>query len=86
MATHMKTTVDIADALLLEAKEVAHREGTTMRALIEAGLREMVGRSQARRKRFALADRSIDGEGLSPEVAGGSWAEIRDLAYEVTAR
>ena len=54
MATHMKTTVDIADALLLEAKEVAHREGTTMRALIEAGLRDVRVEASGRQNGLCL--------------------------------
>ena len=35
----MKTTIDISDDLALQAKELAKREGTTLRAVIEQGLR-----------------------------------------------
>jgi len=35
----MKTTIDIADPLLDEARKLAAREGTTLRALVERGLR-----------------------------------------------
>jgi len=38
----MKTTVDIDDALLEEAKRLAARARTTLRALIEEGLRRVV--------------------------------------------
>lgn len=35
----MKTTIDIAQSLLAEARERARAEGTTLRALVEEGLR-----------------------------------------------
>ena len=44
MVAHMKTTIDIADDLLLRAKQEAKASQTTLRSLIEAGLREILGR------------------------------------------
>jgi hypothetical protein len=38
MVIWVKTTVDIAAGLLVQAKERARSEGTTLRALIERGL------------------------------------------------
>lgn len=40
----MKTTIDIPDALAQQAKDVAHRSGTTLRELVVAGLRSEVDR------------------------------------------
>jgi hypothetical protein len=34
----MKTTIDIADPLFAEAKRAAEREGTTLKALVDAGI------------------------------------------------
>ncbi len=37
--THMKTTLDLDDALLIEAKSAAARRRTTLRAVVEHALR-----------------------------------------------
>ena len=39
MLTHMKTTLELPDDLLIEAKTMAVRRRTTLRALIEHALR-----------------------------------------------
>lgn len=80
MVTNMKTTVDIADALLREARALARREGTTLKALIEEGLRAVLARRSGTAS-FHLADASVGGEGLQPGVSLASWDEIRALAY-----
>ena len=81
MVAHMKTTIEIADPILDEAKKVASRDQTTLRALVEEGLRQIL---QARRRTepFRLRDASFDGRGLRPEVREGDWDTIRSLAYE----
>jgi hypothetical protein len=76
----MKTTVDIADGLLQEAREIARGEGITLKALIEEGLRAAIAR-RAGRAKFTLEDASVGGDGLQPEVNTASWEEIRALAY-----
>jgi hypothetical protein len=82
MFTHMKTTVEISDGILDEARKVAAREGTTVRALIEAGLRKEVQQRRRGGGRFRLKRASFKGRGLRPELAGAAWDRIRDLAYE----
>ena len=77
----MKTTVDIADGLLAEAKQVAARKHTTVRALVEDGLRLVLEREQDR-KPFKLRDGSVGGGWMREEFAAASWDEIRDIAYE----
>jgi len=81
MATRMKTTIEIADSLLEEAKAIAVSEGTTVRALVESGLRHMVAERRAHSAAFTLNDASFDGDGIAPDLRGASWERIRDLAY-----
>jgi hypothetical protein len=78
----MKTTVEIPDALAEEAKTVAGREGTTLRALIEAGLRQVLGDRRRRAARFRLRDASFRGRGLQPGFRDADWQRIREAAYE----
>lgn len=81
MVLHMKTTVDIADPLLEEAKLAAARERTTLRDLVEQGLRLALA-DRRRAGGFHLRDASFRGEGLQPGVDEGAWDKIRELAYE----
>ena len=78
----MKTTIDIPDSLLAEARKAAHREGTTLKALMEAGLRRVLAERGRMAAPFRLRDASFRGEGLQPGVATGSWEAIRDAIYE----
>ena len=63
MVTHMKTTVDIADDLLLRAKREAEASQTTLRSLIEEGLREVLGR-KALSKQKSIKPVTFRGRGL----------------------
>lgn len=77
----MKTTVEIADALLADAKRVALQEKTSVRSLIEEGLRRVV-EERSNQGGFRLRDASFAGRGLQPGIADGSWTAIQDLIYE----
>jgi hypothetical protein len=76
----MKTTIEISDPLLRAARQTAKREGTTVRALVEQGLR-LVIEERKRTPAFRLRDASVGGEGLQPGVEGLSWEALRALAY-----
>jgi hypothetical protein len=80
MVTHMKTTVEIPDALLDEARAVAEREGLTVRVLLEEGLRRALA-DRRKRPRFTLRRASVGGRGLAPALEGAPWETLRDLAY-----
>ncbi len=77
----MKTTVDIPLALLQEAKKVAAAEGSTVRALMEEGLRRVLLEHQ-QPSSFHLRKVSFKGDGLYPDLAGGSWDSLRHRIYE----
>ena len=76
----MKTTIEISEPLLREAKRVAARDGTTLRALIEQGLRHELSHRRTPTS-FRLRKASYKGRGLQPGVVGLTWDQIRDLAY-----
>ena len=77
----MKTTVDISDPLLREAKQLAAREGVTLKALIERGLHRVVSETKTGPV-FKLRRGSFKGKGLRPELRGASWDRIRDMIYD----
>lgn len=81
MGPHMKTTVEISDALLDEARKVAARDGTSVRTLIEKGLRHVVSASKPRRA-FRLRKAGFKGRGLSADAKGLDWQHLRELAYD----
>lgn len=80
MVGSMKTTVDISDGLLREARQTARTEGTTLKSLIEEGLRAVLAQ-RASGGRYTLPDASVSGEGRQPAAEGASWEELRSLAY-----
>jgi hypothetical protein len=82
METEMKVPVDLPEALLRRAEKIAAREGTTLRALIEEGLREVLNKRTRSEQGFKLRDASFKGgRGLQPEFAAGRWERILAAAY-----
>jgi hypothetical protein len=77
----MKTTVEIPQTLLDEARKLASREGTTLRALVEEGLRRIIA-ERRHAGAFRLRQATFKGTGLQVGVAGVPWERIRDMAYE----
>jgi hypothetical protein len=76
----VKTTIDIADDLLKRSQQLAKREGSTLRAVLEEGLR------------LVLKDRRTSGSrpfhfptfgegGLNAEFREADWEEIRTAIY-----
>jgi hypothetical protein len=80
MVIWVKTTIDIADGLLTEAKERARSEGTTLRALVERGLSRALSEPSPSRTAFqAVTGRLEPLPGTDPYA---DWESIRDSIYE----
>jgi Arc/MetJ family transcription regulator len=77
----MKTTIEISDSLLDEAKKLAAKEGTTVRAFVEQGLRRIVAERKTRGT-FRLRKAAFKGNGLQPGVEDATWERIRDTIYQ----
>ena len=69
----MKTTIEISDSLLDEAKKLAAKEGTTVRAFVEQGLRKGV---------FRLRKAAFKGKGIQPGMEDATWERIRETIYQ----
>jgi hypothetical protein len=75
-----KTTVELSDGLLREAKRVALKDRTTVKALIEQGLR-LVVKERSRRGGFTLRRASFAGDGLVSGRSLQDWSAVRDQIY-----
>ena len=80
MVSRMKTTIEIPDPLLAEARRAAEKAGVTLRALVEEGLRRVL--RERRAEGFRLRRATFKGKGVQPGVREGGWERVRDLAYE----
>lgn len=80
MASHMKTTIQIPDSLLEEARKLAAREDSTLKVLVEEGLRRLIA-ERKKANSFTLRKASFKGNGLHPDLTGATWDRIRELSY-----
>jgi hypothetical protein len=77
MVNHMKTTVEINDALMSDVRRVAARRGETMRSLLEEALRRLIADYDSEEiapPSFELT--VVDGDGLIEGVTPASWLDI----------
>ena len=80
MGPHMKTTIEISDDLLSRAKQFGRRQGKTLRALVEDGLRHVLTREtrvETRRVKPVVFRKG----GLSKEFVDAPWMALRDEIY-----
>ena len=79
MGAHMKTTIDLSDALFASAKQFAAARDMTLRAVIEHSLARTL-REEAPAHAFKLRDASVGGKGLTDAARALSSSALRDLA------
>lgn len=76
----MKTTVDIAEPMLNQAKVIAAREGTTLRALVEEGLQHVIAEREKQTTGFRLRDCRYGSGGGMPGIDINDWMSFKHLA------
>ena len=76
----MKTAVGKGDALLRRAKRLAKRVAERLRALVEGGLRRILG-EDCLAPSYELPDRSIGRSGGPNPLENYSWQQLRDEIY-----
>ena len=74
----MKTTVELPDGLLHEAKSYASAHGLSLKQVLEAGLRQVLG-SRRKDKPFKLRKHPFRGSGLATDA---DWPTIREKIYK----
>jgi len=77
----MKTTIDINDHLLEEARKAASHDKTTVKSLVEEGLRRLLAARQERPD-YRLRKATFKGRGVRKELEGAGWEKLRDRVYE----
>jgi len=76
----LKTTIEIADDLAKQARAHAAKEKTTLRSLVERGLR-LAMRADDQPQPFRMRDASVGGRGLQRGYRDADWARLREAAY-----
>ena len=79
----MRTTINLDDEVLKEAKLLARQSGTTLTAVIEDALRERLARRQAIASHAPVRLPTVAGHGLLPGVDlddSGALRELMDAA------
>jgi hypothetical protein len=75
----MRTTINLDDELLREAKVIAANTGRTVTELVEDALRESLARRRAARTRPRIKLTTVGGNGVRPGVDLNDSAALLDL-------
>ena len=75
----MRTTIDLPDDLLAQAKRLAAESHRTLSAVIRDALREMLGRQRRKARPGPMTLTTFGGTGLRPGVDLDDTAALLDL-------
>jgi hypothetical protein len=76
----MKTSIEISDSILTQAKKLAGEQNLTLRSLIEEGLLKVI-KERSEKGSVRVTPVVFDGNGLATEFQGASWERIREAAH-----
>ncbi len=79
MVLWMKTTIQLDDQLLSEAKQYAAQTGRTLKAVIEDALRESLARTKVPQPQASVALKTFKGRGVQPGVDLDDTSSLLDL-------
>lgn len=77
----MKTTIDIQDHLLAEAKRHAKKTDRPLRAVVEDGLRMVLDASRTPTRAYRLPDLSTGGPCGEDPLEAYSWQDLSEVVY-----
>ena len=75
----MRTTIQLDDQLLLEAKQHAAQTGRTLKAVIEDALREALARTETTRPQTPVPLKTFKGRDVQPGVDLDDTSSLLDL-------
>jgi hypothetical protein len=82
MGAHMKTTIELNDALVLRAKTLAAQRQQTLKSILETALRQFLDANTEATPPFKLRKSGFRGNGLQVHLTAEDWDEIRSQIYQ----
>jgi hypothetical protein len=77
----VRTSFDLPDSLLAEAKRLANKRKVPLRELIEEGLRMVLAQQRKSAQPFRIKDCSYGSLGLVEGLSWGDWDRMLELTY-----
>lgn len=81
MLLHMRTSIDIPDALFRRLKKQAAEESTTLKQIVIDAVQQRLTTPKRPKKPFKMKDFSVKGEGVMPGIDERNWEQTRAMIY-----